>query len=216
MTYDSRIHQKMNQSDTSDSDYGSDYAEQQLSRSRHPLRKLIKGFYLRNLLEDVIGPTIDFGCGAGQILELLPEGSIGFEANSHLVSALDKQGLDARLYNPETDQLTFMDVPTGHFDTFVMSHVLEHFDNAEQGLKKILDSCKRLGIKRVIIVVPGKKGYYYDNTHRTFVNRSYIEEFGLTQYNGFVARKMAYFPVNLAKLGDYFTFHEFKIVFDAL
>jgi len=88
-----------NKSTTNDSDYGADYAEQQLSRSRHPLRRLIKGFYLRNLLSDVVGPTIDFGCGAGQILERLPEGSIGFEANNHLVSALNEKGMILKQIN---------------------------------------------------------------------------------------------------------------------
>jgi SAM-dependent methyltransferase len=203
-----------NESGSTESDYGFTYAERQLARSRHPLRKLIKGFYLRNLLTDVVGPTIDFGCGSGQILERLPAGSIGFEANKHLVSALSKRGLDARLYEPEIDQLNFKDIPVGQFNTLIMSHVLEHFDDAARGLKKILDSCKRLAIKRVIIVVPGKKGYSFDDTHLTFVDRAYIDASNLTQYNGFVASQFSYFPFNIAKIGDYFTFHEFKIIFD--
>jgi len=200
--------------DAPSSDYGSEYAEQQLLRSQHPLRRLIKGFYLRNLLKDVIGPTLDFGCGAGQILERLPKGSIGLEANSYLVSALKTRGMDVRLYEPEVDQLRFNDIPVGHFETLVMSHVLEHFENADQGLKKILDSCKRLQIKRVIIVVPGRKGYSFDNTHHTFVDKTYIKQSNLTEYNGFSASKFSYFPFNIAKIGDYFTFHELKIVFD--
>ena len=203
-----------NESGSTESDYGFAYAERQLARSRHPLRKLIKGFYLRNLLTDVVGPTIDFGCGAGQILERLPAGSIGFEANKHLVAVLAKRGLDARLYEPEIDQLNFKDIPVGQFNTLIMSHVLEHFDDAAQGLKKILDSCKRLAIKRVIIVVPGKKGYSFDDTHLTFVDRAYIDASNLTHYNGFVASQFSYFPFNIAKIGDYFTFHEFKIIFD--
>lgn len=198
-----------------DSDYGLDYAQRQLARSQHPLRKLVKGFYLRNLLADVDGPAIDFGCGAGQVLELLPEGSVGLEANSHLVNALTKRGLNAQLYQPEVDQLSFRELPSGHFKTLIMSHVLEHFEAAAQGLKTIFDSCNRLGIKRVIIVVPGQKGYSFDDTHRTFIDRAFIEQSLLTHYKNFTADSFSYFPINIAKIGDHFTFHELKIVFRA-
>ena len=39
------------------------YAAERLRRSRHPLRRLINSFYLRNVLADVRGATIDFGYG---------------------------------------------------------------------------------------------------------------------------------------------------------
>ena len=42
------------------------YAAEQVRRSRHPLRRIVKGFYLREVLRDVVGPSIDFGCGASQ------------------------------------------------------------------------------------------------------------------------------------------------------
>ncbi|MEO8407474.1 MAG: hypothetical protein ABI476_03505, partial [Oxalobacteraceae bacterium] len=75
----------------------------QLRRSRHPLRKSIKFFYLKNILRDVVGKTIDFGCGAGQLLTGLPAGSVGLEVNPHLVDALRKAGLNAQRYDPEDD-----------------------------------------------------------------------------------------------------------------
>jgi len=197
-------------------DYGSIYAARQLARSHNPLRKLVKGFYLRNLVRDVIGPTIDFGCGAGQLLKRLPTGSIGLETNNHLVSALSNQGQNVHIYDPEYDQLCFKNLQEGHFDTLVMSHVLEHFDNAGDGLKRILDSCNRLAIKRVIIVVPGRKGYSFDDTHRTFVDRVYIEESELTLYGGYAVSSFAYFPLNISKIGNHFSFHELKIIYDAV
>ena len=179
----------------SDSDYGASYAQRQIERSHSPIRKLIKGFYLRNLARDVIGPTIDFGCGAGQLLERLPAGSIGLEVNEYLVSALQKRGLNAQLYQPDVDKLSFNGIPEGQFNTFVMSHVLEHFDDAADGLRKILDSAKRLGIKRVIVVVPCRKGYSFDETHRTFVDQAYLEDSGLKKYAGYVAQSFSYFPI---------------------
>lgn len=199
----------------SQAEYDPAYAERQLKRSQNPLRRLVKGLYLRNLLKDIVGPTVDFGCGAGQLLERLPDGSIGLEVNETLVSSLQKKGLDARIYNPENDRLLFKDLPEGQFTTLVMSHVLEHFDDAADGLGRVLDSSQRLGIKRVIIVVPGKKGYSFDDTHRTFVDRTYLEQTNIMKHAGFMASSFTHFPINQEFIGTYFTFHELKVIFDA-
>lgn len=199
----------------SQAEYDPAYAERQLKRSQNPLRRLVKGFYLRNLLKDITGPTIDFGCGAGQLLERLPNGSVGLEVNEPLVSALRIRGLDARIYDPSNDQLLFKDLSAGQFTTLVMSHVLEHFSDAADGLGRVLDSSQRLGIKRVIIVVPGKKGYSFDDTHRTFVDRTYLNQTNMTRHAGFVASSFTHFPINKELIGTFFTFHELKIIFDA-
>jgi SAM-dependent methyltransferase len=198
------------------SEYDTAYATRQLSRSRNPLRRLGKGFYLRDLLKDVIGPTIDFGCGAGQLLARLPENSIGLEVNVELVKALQSQGKNVQVYNPEQDQLSFAGLPADHYKTFVMSHVLEHFDDAAEGLHKILRACGRLGIRRVIIVVPGEKGYAFDKTHRSFVNREYLVQNNLLDCEGYGVTKMRFFPFNLELVGAFFTFHELKIIYDKL
>ena len=197
-------------------EYDLKYAEQQLQRSHSPLRRFVKQFYLWNVVKDVIGPTVDFGCGAGQLLELLPEGSLGLEVNPYLVETLQNRGLNVKLYDPSKDQLALKDVPEGQFSTLIMSHVLEHFDNATDGLKHILSSCNRLGINRVIIIVPGKKGYAYDKTHKTFVNRNYVETEHLTRVNDYVMSTVSYFPVNVELVGNFFTFHEMKMVFNFL
>ena len=55
------------------------YASEQVRRSRHPLRRLIKHFNLDNVLRELAGSTIDIGCGAGQLLRRLPPGSIGLD-----------------------------------------------------------------------------------------------------------------------------------------
>ena len=70
------------------------YAAEQLRRSRHPIRRFVKGFYLRNILRDVRGSAIDFGCGADQLLERLPPGSAGLEVNKYLIEELRRSGFD--------------------------------------------------------------------------------------------------------------------------
>lgn len=200
----------------SGADYDTAYAERQLSRSRHPIRRLIKGFYLRDLVREVSGPTIDFGCGAGQVLAQLPPGSLGLEVNATLVDALKSSGLNVRHYDPEHDRLNFAELETGHYETFVMSHVLEHFEDAADGVHQILRSCDRLGITRVIIVVPGEKGYAFDKTHRSFVNRDYLQRHDLLECEGYRVSKMRYFPIDREAIGKYFTFHELKVIYEKI
>ena len=198
------------------SEYDIAYAARQLNRSRNVFRRLIKGFYLRNLLKDVQGAAIDFGCGAGQLLEKLPAGSIGLEVNPELVRILKSQGLSVQQYDPEHDQLRFNDLPGGPYKTFIMSHVLEHFENAEKGLATILRSCRRIGVKRVIIVVPGKKGFAFDKTHRSFVTRDYLTSRNMQEHEGYRITRMSFFPLDIESVGTFFTFHELKIIYDII
>ncbi|MCK7579240.1 MAG: hypothetical protein MZV65_28260 [Chromatiales bacterium] len=87
--------------------YNAAYAERQLQRRRSMLRRLVKILYLRNILKDVKGPTVDFGCGAGQLLERLPPASLGLEVNLHLVRVLKTAGMNVQHYDPSSDGLEF-------------------------------------------------------------------------------------------------------------
>ena len=194
-------------------EFGMQYATEQLRRSRSTARKAIKFFYLENILRDVKGKSIDFGCGAGQLLARLPVGSVGLEIDPHLVETLRQSGLNA-VRHDAGDDFSLRDLAPGHFQTFVMAHVLEHFDEAHKVLRKILTSCRRLGIERAIIVVPGPKGYRSDKTHKTLVNRHYLSTHGLLDCEGYAVRQAHYFPINIESVGDYFTFHEFKFIYD--
>jgi SAM-dependent methyltransferase len=195
-------------------EFGLSYASAQLARSRHPVRRVVKGFYLREVLRDVRGPTLDFGCGAGQLLRRLPPGSAGIEINPHLIEALSREGLEVIAYDASADDFAFTTIPVGRFETLVMSHVLEHFDNADQILKKLLRSCARIGIRRVVLVLPGACGYRSDPTHKTFVNAEYIQSRQLAQCEGFTMARASYFPLDWSGIGEYFVFHEFKLVYE--
>ena len=196
------------------SEFDQTYATEQLRRSRHPLRRLIKHFYLENILRNVRGATIDFGCGAGQLLRRLPAGSIGLEVNASLVAALRTEGLDVAPYDPEQDQLRLEGLQVGRYRTFVMAHVLEHIDDSAAALRQIFQSCARLGVERVIIIVPGAKGFDSDATHKTFVNRRYVQQHHLLNCEGYAMKSIGYFPGNWEWIGRYFVFHEFFIVYD--
>jgi hypothetical protein len=93
-----------------------------------------------------------------------------------------------------------------------MSHVLEHFADSANVIRKIWHAVGRLGIDTVVVVVPGEKGYASDSTHKTFVTEEIFRETGSDRYQGFEIRKVRYFPGDSKALGKYFTFHELKIV----
>lgn len=195
-------------------EYDERYAVEQLRRSRHPLRRVIKHFYLDNILSDVKGSTIDFGCGAGQLLARLPKGSVGLEVNPYLVKYLQAAKLNAMLYDANADQFRLSGLPENQFRTFVIAHVLEHFPDSAGTLRTLCQSCLRLGVDRIVAIVPGAKGFQSDATHRTFVTRSYLKQHELFKCGGYRIVRTGYFPINFEAVGKYFTFHEFKFVYE--
>jgi len=192
------------------------YAAEQLRRSRHPIRRFVKNFYLRNILSDVRGPTIDFGCGAGQLLEHLPPGSVGLEVNPHLIEELRSSGLKVIQARQEIQDFELIDFGDGSFRTLVIAHVLEHLPDPVTALRVLLGACLRLGIEREMVVVPGVKGFASDSTHKTFIERAYLETHMPKFIEGFGFSGLSYFPGPWEWVGRHFVFHELKIVFDRL
>jgi len=193
---------------SSDNLYGCSYAAYQLNRSA--LRKSIRRLYLRNIRRLIEGPAIDFGCGVGELLQILPAGSVGLEINESAVRHCRSRGMDVRLYDPASDGYQFNGLEPGVFRSFVMSHVLEHLDQPMSVAGSIFTSCARLAIPRIIFVVPGVKGFRSDKTHRTFIDGSFFAG-RVGEYRKLSA---AYFPVNVKLIGSFFTHHELVVVYD--
>ena len=118
--------------------------------NRSSFRKKIRSFYLQDIKKYCIGKTIDFGCGVGELLKMLPEGSVGFEVNKVVVDFCKKNGLNVNLYVPESDNYNFNMIEPGRYETFTMNHVLEHLENSFEVMNRIFESCNRLGIKRIV------------------------------------------------------------------
>lgn len=195
-------------------EFDDQYAAEQLRRSRHPLRRVVKRFYLRNILRDVRGPTIDFGCGAGQLLARLPPGSVGMEVNPYLIKSLRKSGLSVRQALGCQRDFTLEAFEPGGFRTLVIAHVLEHLEDPVAALRLLFSSCRRLGIERVIAVVPGHKGFSSDATHRTFIDRNFLYDEVPQGLDGFWCSSASFFPLPWEWVGRHYVFHEMKVVFD--
>ena len=178
------------------------------------LRRIIRNIYLRDIQSYCFGKTIDFGCGVGELLAMLPEGSTGFEVNEVAVNYCKAQGLDVRLYEPEQDSYEFKMIEKGVYSCFTMNHVLEHLENSNTIIEKIFERCEALGFQRLVFTVPGIKGYQSDDTHRTFIDRQYFENHNLLNHPNFSLAASKYFPVNSKTFSRYFTHNELRLIFD--
>lgn len=192
--------------------YSEDYFNYLHNRSS--IRKKVRTLYLNDIKKYCIGKTIDFGCGVGELLKILPEGSAGFEVNKVVVEFCRKNGLNVSLYIPEEDNYEFRMIEPGKYETFTMNHVLEHLDQSYIVINKIFESCHRLGIKRVVFTVPGHKGYRSDKTHQTFINMDYLITTKVCENSYYQLKMDKYFPVNAESFSKLFTHNELRLVFD--
>lgn len=192
--------------------YDEGYARCQAQRSW--FRKQVRRLYLAHTLRSIKGRAIDFGCGAGALLSRLPAGSIGLDVNRSAVEHCIRIGLKAQVYEPERDQYQLSICEPGRYATLILSHVLEHLDSPGDILRTLAESCRRIQVERIIVIIPGRKGFHGDATHRTFIDRGYLLDHGLDGISGFHIAHMCYFPGNLSWLGAILRHHELMVIYD--
>jgi SAM-dependent methyltransferase len=192
--------------------YDKEYFEYLLNRSA--FRKFIRGFYLRDIKRCCKGKTIDFGCGVGELLKKLPNGSIGLEINKVAVEYCRSVGLDVKLYSPEKDNYNLEMIPEKIFSTFTMNHVLEHLNEVNNTIKTLFESCYRLKVEIIVFTVPGIKGFKSDKTHQTFINKKYLAMHDLLNNKYYKLKKARYFPLNSEWFSRFFTHNELRLVFE--
>lgn len=195
--------------------YAEEYTTYQLERN--DFRRWVRNnLYFKNILNFVTSPTIDFGCGVGELLELLPAGSIGLEINQSAVDYCRSRGLDVRLYEPDTDVYQLAELPANTFKSLVMAHVLEHLTDSHEVIQQLLTTGNRLGLDRLIFVVPGVKGFKHDATHQTFLDPAYFKTHKITSAQGYQIIHQAYFPVNSQRFSSLFTHNELVTVYERI
>ena len=193
------------------------YANEQLARSRHPVRSFVRSFYLSNLLRFLKEPALDIGCGAGQLLQKLPAGSIGTEVNPYLVNALQAQGLCVLASRPESPTFLSDETKQAILDYGIravcLSHVLEHFADAEERLKTLTADCIALNVEKLLVVVPGLKGYQSDHTHQTFITLDWIRSKSADCLGPYRLAHSSYFPFNHCLAGRFYIYNELIMLF---
>lgn len=194
-------------------DFDADYTRYQTERSL--LRKWVRRAYLRSAASQLTGPTLDFGCGVGELLQRLPAGSRGLEYNPATVAYCQHIGLPVQAYDGFADDWNLGVLPADcRLESMVISHVLEHLDDPMDILRRLLKAATRHGVRKVLVIVPGKAGYRIDSTHRTFVDRAMLLQPSITEDSGFAVHSARWFPGNLRAIGDWFPHHELQVVFE--
>ena len=195
--------------------YDGRYTRYQFDRSG--LRKWVRGFYLRSAAALVQGPTIDFGCGIGELLRTLPGGSTGLELNAATVEHCVAQGLDVLHYDAAGDDWTMSPLrrPGRRYGSIVISHVLEHLDRPAECLNRLLRAARGFGVERALVIVPGRRGYASDATHLTFVDLAMLSQPSVLAGTGFTLSGSHYFPGNVRAFGDVFPHHDLRVLYTA-
>jgi SAM-dependent methyltransferase len=193
-------------------DFDASYTHYQTRRSW--LRKWVRKLYLRSAARRLEGPTLDFGCGVGELLERLPGGSRGLEYNQATVDFCRRRGLPVDAYDGFSDgwQLSAV-APDARFDSMVISHVLEHLEQPAEVLHGLLLAAEARGIRRVLVIVPGRAGYRIDPTHRTFVDAELLALPEIVAETGFHLAHSCYFPGDFRQIGDWFPHHELQALY---
>jgi SAM-dependent methyltransferase len=191
--------------------YGRQYTDYQ--QKRPWFRKQIRQLYLTNILSHVSGPTLDLGCGIGELLEKLPKGSLGTEINQESISYCRQQHLNVIYYDLLERDISFAFLPRNHYLTCIISHVLEHFSTPQNVLESLFPALAEIGIQKIIVVVPGIKGFKSDPTHKKFINEAFLHHHNLFQTNFYAVNQTRYFPFNIASAGKIFTHNEWIVVY---
>lgn len=193
-------------------EFDADYTRYQTDRSA--LRKFVRRAYLRRAAAQVDGPTLDFGCGVGELLGHLPAGSRGVEYNRATVEYCRAKGLQVDFYDGFHDgwSLSLFDGSEG-FRTMVVSHVLEHLDAPLDVLRSLLAAARRLRIDRVLVIVPGRAGFRIDPTHRVFVDEAMLRQ---AEGAGWRVAERFHFPFPVARAGDVFVYNELHLRLEAV
>ncbi len=85
-------------------EYDAEYIKRYTSRPWYR-KKILRKIELFPAIWNTRGKTIDVGCGTGDLLEVLPKGSVGLDINPHAIDYCLEQKLDAILYDAFADDL---------------------------------------------------------------------------------------------------------------
>lgn len=113
------------------------------------------------------GKVLDVGCGIGDMLTFLGDAT-GVDVNPQAVSYCKSRGLTA--LTMEIDVLPFA---AASFDSILLDNVIEHIDAPLPLLGEIRRVLHASG--RLIIGVPGSKGFRRDPDHKVFYDKRSLD-----------------------------------------
>lgn len=159
--------------------------------------------YPRCAAEFSPGLIYDIGCGFGAFLEYCKRRNLpvkGFDSNPQLVERCQKKGLSVYwedIIRPKSDYPPATNL--------ICDNVLEHLTLEE--IDSFFSNVKRYWMPDgvLLVLVPNRRGYESDPTHKTFVDKKLISQMAL-KHQLALARHYRH-PIPWRIPGDYYIFN---------
>ena len=173
--------------------------------NRNAFQMWIRSFFFLPLRQYLKGDVLDLGCGIGEISNYVETQKryFGVDINPYCVEYLQNKGLWAKLgsvYQIPSD--------TASVDVVVLSHVLEHLESPDKAISEISRVLRSSGT--LIVIVPMRRGYRGDSTHRIFYQPKQLDE--IAHKHHFDVRSISFFPIPWEFLGELFYFFEYRMI----
>ena len=170
-------------------------------RGRSRVHLFLRRLFVRHIVKFFSGRVLDIGSGIGVFLGQYPR-AIGVDTDQDCVRYCAEKGFAC--IRAEVQALPFRH---SSFDGVLLNNVLEHLTAPDQAFSEITRVLRDRG--RLMIELPGKKGFFYDKTHVRFWGEKDIVPF-LEQRNFRVIR-VYYFPVPCEYAGDILTHNKLRV-----
>ncbi len=178
---------------------GPEYFEYLKNRGR--LKLFLRRRFLLPVVKFFTGRVLDIGSGIGEFLSLYPD-SVGIDIDEASVTFCRERGLECS--HGDIYHLPFEE---DSFDGILLNNVLEHLERPDDAFFEIKRVLRHKG--KLLIEVPGKKGFLYDKTHLLSWEKENTS--ALVERWGFREIKTCYFPIPLKKAGDYLTHNKLRL-----
>jgi SAM-dependent methyltransferase len=174
------------------------YLQRKYLPGRHKYLKWV--FFPKILKQFCERPIVDLGCGSGEFLKylrLMKRDSFGVDSNKFFVEELRKMGLSVMHDNITTCK----NIPSG-IQNALCDNVLEHLSNTE--INNFFIALKKKMSKggKLVIIVPDKKGFQHDPTHKTYIEKKFIEN--ICSKHSILYETSFNHPLNLPFVGQFF------------
>ncbi len=183
---------------TEDNSYSAYLENKYLPGRRYYLNRL---FYPKLFQRfDTADPILDLGCGTGEFLHYCRTNNreaIGVDSNEALAKKCENNG-----FSVVRDNICELTGLNGRrFKHAICDNVLEHLEikQVEQFFER-MDSLLLPGGK-LICVVPGRKGFQKDPTHKTYISHNLIAN--LLKNRGLKLERFYYHPFDLGLIDKY-------------
>jgi trans-aconitate methyltransferase len=158
-------------------------------------------FYPKILKEFDSGRIVDLGCGTGEFLKFLQtkkQDFSGIDNNPYLVKKCIDMGFKVNF-----DDVTKLEsIQQASVENAMCDNVLEHLDLEQINDFFVSIKPKMVTNGKLVVIVPAKKGFEHDPTHKTYVNQKIIETI-CAKYE--IQLKNHFFhPVNISFAGNFF------------